>query len=150
MPSGPGGRVATTTPRPGHGCPSSATFETSVAGPSSDSWKTPAATWSTSSRSSTTTATPVPATSDSKKQKTKQKKKLDPAPSQISLLLPSKTPHSPSQTAPWPIVASETLENCPPTVHNMAPLKPHDRTFLCQNPAPVSTKKKKKTPNEAR
>ncbi|CAF91507.1 unnamed protein product, partial [Tetraodon nigroviridis] len=52
---------------PGRGCHSSATCETSVAGPSSDNWRTPAATWSTSNRSSTTTATRVLATSDSTK-----------------------------------------------------------------------------------
>uniref|UniRef100_A0A3Q3JCN8 Transmembrane protein 240a n=1 Tax=Monopterus albus TaxID=43700 RepID=A0A3Q3JCN8_MONAL len=69
VPSGPGGLAATMIPRPGHACRSSATFETSVAEPSSDNLKTPAATWSTSSRSSTTMATLVPATSDCKKNK---------------------------------------------------------------------------------
>lgn len=53
---------------PGHGYHSSVTSETSVDGPSSDNWKTPAATWSTSNRSSTTMATLVLVTSDSTKQ----------------------------------------------------------------------------------
>ena len=104
---------------PGHGCPSSATFETYVVGPSSDSWKTPVATWSTSSRSSTTTATLVPATSDS----TQQHKNENKTP-------PLTHPHLSLPFPRLPLVASDTPKNCPLVVHNMVPLNP-PTTGLC-------------------
>lgn len=117
------------TPRLGHGCLSSATFETSVAELNSDNWKTPVATWSISSRSCITTATPAPDTSDSLK-------KISENHTGKNTKTLFFTSHPTSQSVHWPIVASETLENCPPTVHI---LKPHNRPLLCENPATICT-----------
>ncbi len=76
-------------PLPGRGCHSSATSETSVDAHSSGSWRTPAETWCTSSRSSITMVIPAPATSD------------------FNGSFP--------KTAPLPAAASETHFNCSTT-----------------------------------
>lgn len=131
---------------PGHGYHSSVTSETSVEGPSSDNWKTPAATWSTSNRSSTTMATLVLVTSDSTKQNNTHSHTSTYTHTQGFLPLNTFSPpppkfSPPSKDAPLANFCLRDLGNQPP--HCSAPLIPPQQGFHKTKALHSKTRKKR-------